>query len=242
VKLLISCMKCLEEFGHPTDEMSRVEFCDNGRYEITCSHGHKTVTILQQQKFEILFEIGANAIIDGYYREAVSSFTSSLELFYEFCIRVFMQRVNNSEELLRRGWKEISNQSERQLGAFIFLWIYCIGEMPDLPSRKQNEFRNDVIHKGKIPTKEEALIYGNEILKVVRPKIKLIQEKYPDEVRKEVFCHLHDVRKGSDSNLKTATMCVSTIISLNIGDKNHHEKTFEEALVGIKTWREIAGV
>jgi len=242
VKLLISCMKCLQEFGRPTDEMSRVEFCDDGKYEITCSHGHKTVTILQQQKFEILFEIGANAIIDGYYREAVSSFTSSLERFYEFCIRVFMQRVNNSDELFKKSWKEISNQSERQLGAFISLWVYCISEMPDLLSEKQISFRNAVIHRGKIPTKEESLKYGNDILKVVRPKIKLLQGKYPDEVNKVIFCHLRDVGKGSDRNLQTATMCISTIISLSIGEKNHHEKTLEELLIGIQKWRTITGI
>ena len=47
--------------------------------QIKCSRSHETTAILQEQKFEILFDIGAHAILDGYYREAVSSFTSSLE-------------------------------------------------------------------------------------------------------------------------------------------------------------------
>ena len=32
--------------------------------------GMRQSTVLQQQKFEVLFEIGAHAILDGYYREA----------------------------------------------------------------------------------------------------------------------------------------------------------------------------
>ena len=56
--------------------MSKLEFRDDGRYEITCPKGHSSFTIPQQQKFELLFDIGAYAITDGYYREAISSFTS----------------------------------------------------------------------------------------------------------------------------------------------------------------------
>lgn len=54
-----------------------------------CQKGHKNFVILQEERFETLFQIGANAIIDGYYREAVNSFTTSLERFYEFSIKVF---------------------------------------------------------------------------------------------------------------------------------------------------------
>ena len=94
MRLLIPCMQCFQELGaqmgHPNDECARVEICDDGKYEVTCTRGHKETVILQQQKFEILFEIGAHAIIDGYYREAVSSFAASLERFYEFSIKAFL--------------------------------------------------------------------------------------------------------------------------------------------------------
>jgi hypothetical protein len=32
----------------------------------------------------VLFDIGANAVVDGYYREAITSFSASLERFYEY--------------------------------------------------------------------------------------------------------------------------------------------------------------
>ncbi len=88
MKLQSSCPVCLKEFI--TNQMigasestlpmitnlSSVGFREDGRYEMTCLKGHSSITFLQQQKFEILFDIGAHAIIDAYYREAVSSFTS----------------------------------------------------------------------------------------------------------------------------------------------------------------------
>ncbi len=64
--------------------MQRVELLDGNNYTFTCENGHKQTVLLQQQKFEMLFEVGANAILDGYYREAVSSFASSLERAYQF--------------------------------------------------------------------------------------------------------------------------------------------------------------
>ncbi|MCK4830988.1 hypothetical protein KA005_85550, partial [bacterium] len=124
-------MACFQELGKPTNELATLEFRDDGRYEICCSRGHKSVTVLQQQKFEVLFDIGANAIIDGYYREAISSFTSSLERFYEFCIKVFCEKRKISEDVYTNTWKQMSNQSERQLGAFLFLWANEFGETPE---------------------------------------------------------------------------------------------------------------
>lgn len=85
-------MACFQELGKSTNEFITLEFRDDGCYGVCCSRGHTSVTILQEQKFEILFDIGANAIIDGYYRESISSFTSSLERFYEFCIKVFCEK------------------------------------------------------------------------------------------------------------------------------------------------------
>lgn len=81
MRLLIPCMKCLQELERPDEWFGRVEFRDDGCYEVVCRRGHSTVTLLQEEKYEVLFEIGVNAILDGYYREAVASFAASLERF-----------------------------------------------------------------------------------------------------------------------------------------------------------------
>lgn len=204
-----------------------------------CSRGHKSVTVLQQQKFEVLFDIGANAILDGYYREAVSSFTSSLERFYEFCIKALCEKKKVESSVFSKAWKEISNQSERQLGAFIFLWTSEFRQMPELLSNKDSEFRNGVIHKGKIPTKEEALKYGNTILNIIRPKIEQLQSSCPNEISTVISNHIRDCSKLSEEPLSRGIMCMNTIVSLSSGEEKHNKQSLEEALSGISKWRKI---
>ena len=54
---------------------------ETGVYDLTCPSSHRTAFCLQNFKFELLFDLGLQAIDDGYYREAVSSFASALERF-----------------------------------------------------------------------------------------------------------------------------------------------------------------
>lgn len=241
MRLMISCMQCLQEFGKPSNEFARVEFRDDGRYELTCSSGHTTTTILQEQKFEVLFEIGAYAILDGYYREAVSSFSTSLERFCEFAIRVFLESVSKTDALFQDCWKKVASQSERQLGAFIFLWAHHFNEPPTLLSNSQVAFRNDVVHKGKIPTRDEAVKYGDSVLCILRTMLSTLRGRLPEEVRKVTFYHLRDCRCESDDGRTVATMGISTIVNRASGDVAHQEKALTEYLVHLAEWKRLAG-
>lgn len=100
------CMQCFQEFGKPTEEFSHVDFRYDGRYAIQCSFGHETIDILQKQKFKVFFEINAHAIIDGYFREAMSTFASGLERFYEFSLRVFLEYSSMPDALFQSYWKK----------------------------------------------------------------------------------------------------------------------------------------
>src|SRR3989337_476368 len=140
MKLVIPCMKC--HFPDSEEISDRhvlvqipvqiVDIRDDGLYEITCQNGHTTITALQEQKFEVLFDIGAHAIFDGYYREAVSSFISSLERFYEFYIKVISREQNVSPEEFNQCWKMVARHSERQLGAFICLYLFENKKSPNV--------------------------------------------------------------------------------------------------------------
>jgi len=239
VRLLIPCMKCLQEFGKPSGEFARVEVCDDGKYELTCSHGHVATTILQQQKFEVLFDIGANAILDGYYRESVSSFAASLERFYEFSIRVFLSKASGSDDLFRACWKSVSSQSERQLGAFLFLWASVFNAPPALLSTNQVSFRNDVIHKGKIPTKDQALAFGDSVLGALRSNMLALRKQLPDSVQQVVVYHLRDAQTPGATS-PPATMCASTIVSLSAGEESHHQGDLRHHLGKLMEWRGVA--
>lgn len=236
--LLISCMKCFQEFGRPIGEFMRVEFRDDGKYELICSHGHETTTILQQQKFEVLFDIGAHAILDGYYRESVSSFAASLERFYEFSIRVFLSEASGADSLFKVCWKSVSNQSERQLGAFLFLWASSFKAPPILLSNDHVSFRNAVIHKGKIPTKDDAIDFGNAVLDVLQSNMLTLREQLPESVQQVVLYHLRESQTPGAVSPPT-TMCASTIVSLSAGEKLHHQGNLQHHLDKLREWRAI---
>ena len=146
------------------------QIVESGIYNVTCDKGHKTKVALRNAKFELLFELGLNGVIDGYFREGVSNFTASLERFFEFFVKVALQNEIN-ENVFQEAWKNVKNQSERQLGAYIFLYIKVIKKMPLLLSSKAVSFRNEVIHKGYIPTKEQTLEYGENIRRIINNAI-----------------------------------------------------------------------
>lgn len=218
-----------------------MEFRDDGRYEIKCSFGHVTTTVLQQQKFEVLFDIGVHAILDGYYREAVTSFSSSLERFYEFALRIFLEKASKSDELFQSCRKKVGGRSERELGAFVCLWASNFNAAPELLSDAQVGFRNDVVHKGKIPTRDEAIQYGDSVLSVLRPKLLSIRERFSEEVSKVTVYHLRGCRSDSNNGKNVSTMSISTIVSLTSGEASHHSKSVEEHLIRLADWREITG-
>ncbi|MDO6762954.1 hypothetical protein [Agarivorans sp. 1_MG-2023] len=151
---------------------------DSGVHEITCPRGHDYSVVLSAAKYEILFDVGMNALGDGYTRESVSSFASSLERFYEFFIKFQIDNNGISPTLAEQAWKIVSNQSERQLGAFTYLYICSLDKIPPELSTKDRGFRNKVIHKGYIPDVDEALGFGKIVYNHITTVISELEVKY----------------------------------------------------------------
>lgn len=240
MRLPITCMYCVKEKVPITsinDIMVNVEVNDNGRYKTTCKNGHESITILQQQKFEVLFEIGAYAVIDGYYREAVSSFTSALERFYECFIKTVCFSKGIELPVITSVWKKVSNQSERQLGAFIFTYLNEFGVEPDLLPDKYIKFRNAVIHKGKIPAKVEAVEYGQVILDLIRPILIQTQEKY-EHIFDEEFIE-KSTRSPGDGNLPISTMFIPMILGSTAEEDGCHEGSLSTIIEKLKYYKPI---
>lgn len=72
----------------------------------TCSEGHENIIIIASHRYEILYLIGCRALIDGYYREAISSFSASLERIYEVFIKAKLLTDSVSEESMKGAWKK----------------------------------------------------------------------------------------------------------------------------------------
>lgn len=175
--LLPPCGRCYPDPNKRSKDVSlfSVEIRNDGSYEATCSKGHKLLFQLQHRQFEILFEMGAIAIIDGYHREAVANFAGALEKFFEFYVHFVLLKFCTKPEVFQDMWKLLGNYSERQLGAFFLAYALDTGEDPPYVGRKPVEFRNRVVHKGYIPTREETIEYGAEIGRFIWPVLERIK-------------------------------------------------------------------
>ena len=71
-----------------------------------------------------------------------------------------------SDEVLGRTWRLMAVQSERQFGAFCFLYAMVMGRAFDLP-QPYSEMRNKVVHKGYIPSRQEALCFAATAVRLV---------------------------------------------------------------------------
>ena len=123
MEVILSFIECIQK-DKSTEHFYFSELQDNGLYKLTCKNDHISYTCLKELKFQILYELGAYAIIDGYYREAVVSFTAALERFFEFYIEIISMKHKISSKIYNSTWSSISSQSERQLGAAFDL--FCL--------------------------------------------------------------------------------------------------------------------
>jgi hypothetical protein len=189
------CWQCFNETDRSSESYEKIkketgsrdlllEFNEDNSYIIECSKGHKSESRLQNQKFELLFDMGAMALNDGYSKECVSTLASSLERFIEFVIKFVCTKHSIEVENYIKMWKQMSNQSERQLGAFYALQTIEFGYPKFSLDNNKVTFRNKVVHKGYIPSKQEALEFGQYVLDFIvkcSKELKLIDEKSFDK-------------------------------------------------------------
>lgn len=236
----INCPHCFESmtaFSTAPTLVMLSEYLREGTYELACERGHKTIVCLQQFPFEIHFQIGSLALLDGYYAESTFAFAKALERFYEFCIKLFIL-----EDSLPNGfetsWKSIKKQSERQLGAFIFLYLNRFKECPPIfpdqkmtSSRKCSEFRNDVIHEGYLPSKAEASTYGKMIFEYIQKLIVKLRKEDKDKIQKLTGLHLQNL-SNKNKTINPTTMAGGVMLFLARDDIE--EISFEQELDSLK--------
>jgi hypothetical protein len=170
----------------------------SGKLTLHCEQGHTTVVTLPIPAFELLFDVGCSALSDGYPREAVTCFASSLERFEEFTCRFLLALRNVSFDRVDAWWKEVATSSERQRGSFVALWIAYFSAPPPLLPRKLVELRNDCVHKGRIPPESEAKAYGEAVLRTEVSGIVTLQNCFGgNETAYDDFVKDHIIRPGA---------------------------------------------
>jgi hypothetical protein len=213
MKIKFYCPICMHADGVGAESQVFLAPTETGLYNVKCSQGHITPTILQQTKFEVLFEIGVNAIADGYFREAISSFAAALERFFEFYVSMVFKERGVEEKLFDKTWKQINSQSERQLGAYLFLYALHEGTEPLYLKQQFVEMRNQVVHKGKFPQRDEAIRFGNAVLAIINPTIRNLKTRCPKLIIEAIQKHQRDAA-ASTKEVVTHGYCVNMTISL----------------------------
>ena len=184
MKIITRCHEC-----GPEEEALLLEVGNKNLHQVICEKGHKWSLVITQQKHEVLFEVAVHAIIDGYYREAISSFAASLERYYEFFIKFISAALPS--DVFEEAWKKVSSQSERQLGAYIFTYISFYRSLPDILPHSLITLRNKVIHKGCIPSRVDAVEFGEAVAKIINDGCNLLQRtkrEELDEIIRQAIC------------------------------------------------------
>lgn len=216
MRTFTTCMQCQVESGMPNfSSLSMEDVPESGVIEVTCNRGHRTALIIQQTKFEILSEMGVKAIVNGSYRDAVSSFASSLERLHEFFLEASCRRHGIAPDDFTVTWKHIANQSERQLGAFLAAYLLDTRKTAKVLPPKQVEFRNAVIHKGRLATRDEAVRFGQAMFDCAIPVLMLLRsDPYAEILRKLTFERIRArSSQAVDAGIPTSTMGISTPLS-----------------------------
>lgn len=208
MRLEIICSNCADQIapGQSGKVYSRVcSVSESGVYEFECPNGHRTKTVLRTPKHEVLFTIGANALLDGYFRDAISSFAGALERYYEFCLRVISCHKEIDDDTFRKIWNLMENQSERQFGAFMSVWMIERGKSYTDFSKNEIEnfsrIRNDAIHKGVIPTAKICLGYGQYVVDIIKPIEADLQEFYAEDHKHQCFRRARDVAEKDATSI-----------------------------------------
>lgn len=237
MKTFATCMQCQIDLGRPSFEAFNVDYFDDGIALIECSAGHKTALMVQSQKFEMLLDSGATALLEGFTLEACASFAAALERFYEFALRVAFVSRNMSGGLFDRMFSEMARQSERQLGAFLLLHALEFGTAYK-PKSSIASFRNSVIHKGVIPTLEEARQFGSEVYGEIYDLYGKLRAKYGDFIQHVVAEELGRRRVKLPKDIRVSTTSGDNVFSIA---RQEHALSFSEALTSFRKHREMLG-
>lgn len=213
-----------------------IDFTDDGVYKHKYKNDNIIYKICNNEKFEILFEKGIKRLQEGDYHLAIIYFSTALERFYEFAIKVMLYESEIDEDEFTETFKGMNGFSEREIGAFYILYLKEFLQACPKVTRSNIEFRNKVVHKGYVPTYNEVLKYGEYVLSYLRNIKRKLEFKYSKEliykvISKRVFDLKNKISKEEKIEIKSIdTFSIPTIIGLLIDFEKQDEVILEQYL------------
>ncbi|WP_017797561.1 hypothetical protein [Oceanobacillus kimchii] len=215
MKMTTFCNVCMREARFKNFEFISTDFNDEGVYKLICSRNHQSTIIIQDEKFEVLFDIGSLALLNGYTIQAVASIAASVERFHEFCIKVFLEHNGTESSEVETAWKQLKNSSERQLGAFHVMYLNEFKKAPTIMKQNCVAFRNKVIHKGYIPTYSETKEYIKEMFYYIQSILQEVNPRYQTSYvklaleRQQDLAEKFNIRYDSTISMNSQMICLA---------------------------------
>lgn len=181
MKHITLCMECIREHGEQGRETIVANYFEDAVSYVTCSKNHKSAVVLQSFKFEILLESAAYSLLDGYTLEAASSLSAAYERTFEFALNVMAKVAGIDKDAYSQTFKQMSKKSEQQIGAFLVLYASTFRK-PYKVLSEISEFRNKVIHQGKVSTPQEVEDFGNKVYNEILFISKGLFDNFPSQV------------------------------------------------------------
>jgi hypothetical protein len=233
MRTVIACHECgVQQNGPP--EIFFADYYDEHTIKTQCPSGHTVIAIVQNPKFETLLETGSDSLILGQTLQACAAFSTARERAFEFATQVLLRKLGVSREQFQAMFKDMANQSERQLGAFLATHLAAT-KSPFTPNKNISTFRNEVIHKGKIPRPENALSFCSIVFDEIHQLGETLRLHCKDQIG-QVILEQNSLRvKKVAEHTSIATVVINAVYSI-VADSN--PRSFEEALAKYRTWKD----
>ncbi|MEC1437434.1 hypothetical protein P9D57_01440 [Bacillus sonorensis] len=132
----------------------------------------------------------------------------------------------------------MAKQSERQIGAFYYLYLNEFNEPPEPVLLKWIKFRNDVIHKGMIPNHEKTTQYAEYIFYYIigiLKKIRSFENIIKHELQYAIDYRIPDSFRDYElMGYRFGSMSVISMIGTSRGERDFSDKNFYDQLDKLK--------
>lgn len=231
MKSLLQCVECTKS-GSVQPYLFVGDYYDGHTVEATCPLGHAAFSIVQNPKFETLLTAAADALIHDQTLQAVACLAASRERLFELAIRVFARSSGVDPGNFEASWKEVASQSERQFGAFLFLYLAATGKPYEF-DKKLATARNAALHKGEIPTTGEAFDYAGKVYQEISNLANYLRTDHKESLR--AVLHEENMRKAGRAP-KGVPVVTIALFSIYRIEAEENRANFKEAFDQYRDW------
>jgi hypothetical protein len=132
----------------------------------------------------------------------------------------------------------VDNQSERQRGAFTFLYLVENRKACDMPDESSAGRRNKVIHKGFIESRASAIAIANRTISFIKDRIKELGANNPRLLEEFNLARMDELKEKHKDKPNVRFLSVWTILTESYKAELGKEFNCEQYLKTVKAFRD----